>query len=66
MDEEEGMALREVAGQVKALSSERVRVLRVLIRLSPGASANEKKRAEKTRQNWCNGCKQKNLAGRKK
>lgn len=48
MDEEDGMALREVAGQVKALSSERVRVQRVLIRLSPGASENEKKRAKKT------------------
>jgi len=48
MDEEEGMALREVSGQVKALSSERVRVQRVLIRLSPGASENEKKRAQKT------------------
>jgi peptidyl-prolyl cis-trans isomerase C len=48
MSEDEGMALREVAGQVKALSSERVRVQRVLIRLSPGASENEKKRAQKT------------------
>ncbi|HLD78224.1 MAG TPA: peptidylprolyl isomerase, partial [archaeon] len=48
MDEEDGMALREVAGQIKALSSERVRVQRVLIRLSPGASENEKKRAQKT------------------
>lgn len=48
MDEEDGMALREVAGQIKALSSERVRVQRVLIRLSPGASENEKKRAKKT------------------
>ncbi len=48
MDEEDGMALREVAGQVKALSSERVRVQRVLIRLSPGASENEKNRARKT------------------
>ena len=48
MDEDEGLALREVAGQVKALSSERVRVLRVLIRLSPGATENEKKRAQKT------------------
>ncbi len=48
MDEEEGMALREVSSQVKALSSERVRVQRVLIRLSPGASDNEKKRAQKT------------------
>ncbi|MBI5247843.1 MAG: peptidylprolyl isomerase [Elusimicrobia bacterium] len=48
MDEEDAMALREVAGQIKALSSERVRVQRVLIRLSPGASENEKKRAQKT------------------
>jgi parvulin-like peptidyl-prolyl isomerase len=48
MEEEEGLALREVAGQIKALSSERVRVQRVLIRLSPGASENEKKRAQKT------------------
>jgi parvulin-like peptidyl-prolyl isomerase len=48
MDEEDGMALREVAGQVKALSSERVRAQRVLIRLSPGASENEKRRAQKT------------------
>ncbi|MEQ1918746.1 MAG: peptidylprolyl isomerase [Elusimicrobiota bacterium] len=48
MDEEEGMALREVAGQVKALTSERVRVQRIAIRLSPGASDNEKKRAQKT------------------
>ncbi len=48
MDEDEGMALREVAGQIKSLSSERVRVQRVLIRLSPGASENEKKRALKT------------------
>ena len=42
------MALREVASQVKALSSERVRVQRILIRLSQGASDNEKKRAQKT------------------
>ncbi len=48
MGEEEGMALREVSTQVKALSSERVRVHRVLVRLSPGASENEKKRAFKT------------------
>ena len=48
MDEEDAMALREVAGQIKALSSERVRVQRVLIRLSPGATDNEKKRAKAT------------------
>jgi parvulin-like peptidyl-prolyl isomerase len=50
MSEEDAMAFREVAGQVKAMSSERVRVQRVLIRLSPGASENEKKRALKTAQ----------------
>lgn len=48
MEEEEGMALREAANNIKALSAERVRVQRVLIRLSPGASENEKKRARKT------------------
>ncbi|MDX6770055.1 MAG: peptidylprolyl isomerase [Elusimicrobiota bacterium] len=50
MDEEEAMALREVSGQVKALSSERVRVQRILIRLSPGASDAEKRRALRTAQ----------------
>jgi parvulin-like peptidyl-prolyl isomerase len=50
MDEEDAQALREAAQQVKALSSERVRVQRVLIRLSPGASENERKRALKTAQ----------------
>ena len=48
MDEEEGLALREVAGQIKSLSSERVRVLRILIRVSPSATENEKKRAKAT------------------
>ena len=48
MDEEDAAALREAAQQVKALSSERVRVQRILIRLSPGASENERKRALKT------------------
>ncbi|HXT01594.1 MAG TPA: peptidylprolyl isomerase [Elusimicrobiota bacterium] len=48
MDEDDGQALREAAQQVKALSSERVRVERILIRLSPGASENERKRAQKT------------------
>lgn len=47
MDEEDAAALMEVSGQVKALSSERVRVRRILIRLSPGASEAEKKRALK-------------------
>lgn len=48
LDEEDAMALAEVAKQVKAMSSERVRVQRVLIRLSPSASENERKRALKT------------------
>lgn len=48
MDEDEGKALLEVADQIKALNSERVRVQRVLIRLPPGASDKEKKRARQT------------------
>ena len=48
MDEDDAAALREAAQQVKALSSERVRVRRILIRLSPGATDNERKRALKT------------------
>ena len=50
MDEDEAMALREAAQQIKALSSERVRVQRIMIRLSPGATDNERKRALKTAQ----------------
>ena len=48
MDDDEFGALREAATQIKAMSSERVRVQRILIRLSPGASENERKRALKT------------------
>lgn len=48
MDDDEFGALREAAAQIKAMSSERVRVQRILIRLSPGASDNERKRALKT------------------
>lgn len=48
LDEDEAAALREVASQVKALSSERARVQRILIRLSPGASEAEKRRAKRT------------------
>lgn len=48
MDEDDAMALREAAQQVKALSSERVRVSRIVIRLSPGATDNERKRALRT------------------
>jgi parvulin-like peptidyl-prolyl isomerase len=50
MDEDDAAALREASQQVKALSSERVRVQRILIRLSAGASENERKRALKTVQ----------------
>jgi parvulin-like peptidyl-prolyl isomerase len=50
MTEDEGAALREVAQQVKALSSERARVQRILIRISPGASDVEKRRALRTAQ----------------
>lgn len=48
LDEEEGLALREAAAQVKAMSSERVRVYRILIRTSASAADNERKRALKT------------------
>jgi len=48
MDEDDGQALREAANNVKAMSSERVRVQGILIRLSPGASENERHRAQKT------------------
>jgi parvulin-like peptidyl-prolyl isomerase len=50
LDEEEGIALREAANQVKALSSERVRAQRIVIRLSASATDNERKRALKTAQ----------------
>lgn len=48
MDEDDADALREAARQVKMLSSERVRARRVVIRLTPGATDAEKKRALKT------------------
>jgi parvulin-like peptidyl-prolyl isomerase len=48
MDEDSGMALRQAAEQVKQMSAERVRVQRILIRLAPGASDNERRRAQKT------------------
>lgn len=48
MDEDSGLALRQAADQVKQLSAERVRVQRILIRLAPGASENERRRALKT------------------
>lgn len=48
LDEEEAAAFRQTAAQIKAMSSERVRVSRILVKISPGASENEKKRALKT------------------
>jgi len=48
MDEDDAAALRQAADQVKALSSERVRVQRILIRLAPNAAENERRRAQKT------------------
>lgn len=48
MTEEESMAFRQISAQIRAMSSERVRVSRILVKLSPGASENEKKRAKKT------------------
>lgn len=51
MGEDEGAALLQAAKQVKALSSERVRVLRILIRIAPGATDNERRRALKTAEN---------------
>jgi parvulin-like peptidyl-prolyl isomerase len=48
MTDEESMTFRQIAGQVRAMSSERVRVSRILVKLSPNATENEKKRAKKT------------------
>jgi parvulin-like peptidyl-prolyl isomerase len=45
MSDDEADALLQAARQVKALSSERVRVSRILIRVSQGAGAAERKRA---------------------
>ncbi|MDE2040135.1 MAG: peptidylprolyl isomerase [Elusimicrobia bacterium] len=47
---DDAQAFLEIAGQVKAVSSERVRVSRILIRTLPNASVNEKKRALETAQ----------------
>ena len=48
MDEDEGLAFRDIAMQVKDLSSERVRVSRILVKFSVGAPEIERKRALKT------------------
>jgi len=45
LGEEEGQAFLEIAGQIKAMTSERVRVSRILVRFSPANSSREKKRA---------------------
>lgn len=50
MSEEEGQAFLEVSQHIKAMSSERVRVSRILVRFSPNASEAEKKRALRTAQ----------------
>jgi parvulin-like peptidyl-prolyl isomerase len=48
MSEEDAAALRQAAFQVKALSSDGVRLSRILVRVSAPASENELKRARKT------------------
>jgi parvulin-like peptidyl-prolyl isomerase len=45
MSDEEGLAFRQISGQIKAMSSERVRVSRILVKISPNATDKEKKRA---------------------
>lgn len=48
MEEDESSAFRQISQQVRGMTSERVRVSRILVKISPGASENEKKRALKT------------------
>ncbi len=48
MEDEPAMAFLEISRQIQAMSSERVRVSRILVKFSPGATAAEKKRALKT------------------
>jgi parvulin-like peptidyl-prolyl isomerase len=45
MSDDEGQAFLEISGQIKAMTSERVRVSRVLFRFSPVNSSREKRRA---------------------
>ncbi|MDE2313790.1 MAG: peptidylprolyl isomerase [Elusimicrobia bacterium] len=45
MDDESAAAFMQIAQQIKSMSAERVRVSRILIRLAPQASPNEKRRA---------------------
>ncbi|MBI5241566.1 MAG: peptidylprolyl isomerase [Elusimicrobia bacterium] len=59
MEEEETQAFLEIAGQIRAMTSERVRVSRILLRFSPANSSREKKRAlaaaEETRRRLLEG-----------
>jgi parvulin-like peptidyl-prolyl isomerase len=59
MEEEEAQAFLEIAGQIRAMTSERVRVSRILFRFSPAGSSREKKRAlaaaEETRRRLSEG-----------
>ena len=48
LDEDGAGAFLEISQHVKAMTSERVRVSRILIKLSPNPTDNEKKRALKT------------------
>ena len=50
MSEEEGAAFLEIAGQMKGMTAERVRVSRILFRFSAANSSREKKRALKAAQ----------------
>lgn len=50
LSEEEQAAFFEVSQHIKAMSSERVRVSRILVKFSPNATPAEKKRALKTAQ----------------
>ncbi len=45
MADEEVFAFKQIASQIQAMSSERVRVSRILVKISPNASEKEKKRA---------------------
>jgi parvulin-like peptidyl-prolyl isomerase len=48
--DDEAQAFLEISQHIKAMSSERVRVSRILVKFSPNASEAEKKRALKTAQ----------------
>jgi peptidyl-prolyl cis-trans isomerase C len=50
LQDEEAAAFLQAAAEVKAMTSERARMARILVKFSPGASQAEKKRALKTAQ----------------